>query len=104
MPTHDAIAAIAAAGGLPVLAHAPFVVEAPALLARLLDWGLRGLEVYYHDWDTEVIAAMAGIAAAHGLLATGGSDYHGDGLDYATAQSTVHVPPGVGHALLAALA
>jgi predicted metal-dependent phosphoesterase TrpH len=104
MATRDAIAAIVAAGGLPVLAHAPWVVEAPALLARLVGWGLRGLEVHYHDWDAEVIAAMAGVAAARGLLATGGSDYHGDLTDYATAQATVHVPPEVGTALLAALA
>ena len=40
---------------------------------------------------------------ARGLLATGGSDYHGDRGDYAAAQALVHVPPEVGTALLGAL-
>ena len=44
------------------------------------------------------------LAAARGLLATGGSDYHGDRGDYAAAQAFVHVPPEAGAALLAALA
>src|SRR6185503_7977000 len=102
--TQEAVATITAAGGLPVLAHAAWIGDAPALLARLQTWGLRGLEVHYRDWDAQVIAAMADVAAAHGLLATGGSDYHGDLGDYAAAQASVHVPPAVGTALLAALA
>lgn len=103
MSTREAIAAIVAAGGLPVLAHAPWVVEAPMVLEHLLAWGLRGLEVHYHDWEPEVIAAMARVATAHALLGTGGSDYHGDLGDYAAAQASLHVPPDVGAALLAAL-
>ena len=46
---------------------------------------------------------MARFARARGLLATGGSDYHGDTGDYATLQAQVHVPIEVGTALLAAL-
>lgn len=104
MSTREAIAAIASAGGLPVLAHAPWIMEAPALLGRLLSWGLGGLEVHYAGWPPEVVDAMAQRAAAHGLLATGGSDFHGDRGDYASAQALVHVPDAVGVALSAALA
>jgi len=38
-----------------------------------------------------------------GLLRTGGSDYHGDGVDYAESQENVFVPDSVGERLLAAL-
>jgi predicted metal-dependent phosphoesterase TrpH len=104
MGTRDAIDAILDAGGVTSLAHAPWVLDAPDAMDRLRDWGVRGLEVYYRGWDDATIDLMARFAQARGLLATGGSDFHGDGIDYATAQATVHVPLAVGEALLAALA
>jgi hypothetical protein len=64
---------------------------------------LRGLEVHYHHWDDERIERMGAFADAHGLLRTGGSDYHGDTGTYAEAQSTVLVPTAVGERLLLAL-
>jgi predicted metal-dependent phosphoesterase TrpH len=104
MGTAEAVAAILAAGGIASLAHASWVSQAPAVLERLVDWGLRALEVHYAAWDEATIARMADLAADRGLLATGGSDYHGDLGDYAAAQATLHVPPAVGERLLAALA
>jgi hypothetical protein len=47
---------------------------------------------------------MAGFAAGQELLATGGSDYHGDTMSYAAAQATTFVPDAVGEVLLEALA
>jgi predicted metal-dependent phosphoesterase TrpH len=105
-----AIEAIRAAGGLAVLAHSPGVVDDPARLGPLRDWGLTGMEVYYFGghragdfFPTSIIPAMAKVAHDHGLLATGGSDYHGDGMSYLEKQALAYVPDEVGHRLLEAL-
>ena len=46
----EAIEAIAAAGGVPVLAHSPMAVEHADVIRVLQGWGLRGLEVYYRTF------------------------------------------------------
>jgi predicted metal-dependent phosphoesterase TrpH len=100
----EAIHAIAAVGGLPVLAH---FAEAPArlgLLRELVDVGLRGLEVYYRSFDPATVEAVGGVADALGLIRTGGTDYHGDTGTYAAEHATTWVPPEVGTALLRRLA
>jgi hypothetical protein len=102
--THEAIDAIRAAGGLPVLAHYPVAPEQPELLDLLVDWGLAGLEVYYRRFEPETVEQLAAFARERRLVATGGSDYHGDTMTYAEAQLTTHVPEAVGEALLLALA
>ena len=99
----EAIAAIAAAGGIPVLAH---FREAPLrrdVLRELQAAGLRGLEVYYRSFDVETVAAVRAVATELGLIATGGSDYHGDLGPYAEAHSALWVPPEVGERLLAVI-
>ena len=96
----EAIEAIRAAGGLPVLAHfgeAPSRVE---LVQELVDAGLGGLEVYYRSFDAATVFAVGEVAAALGLASTGGSDYHGDTSTYAVAHAGVWVPPDVGEALV----
>lgn len=98
-----AIKAIAAAGGIPVLAH---FREAPTRLdvvRELVTVGLRGLEVYYRSFDAATVGAMTAAAAALGLMETGGSDYHGDLGTYAEAHAHLWVPPGVGERLTQAL-
>jgi len=100
---YEAIEAIRAAGGIASLAHAPWAPDAPAVIDQLKRWGLRALEVYYHRFDEDTVQRMIAFAAAQGLLPTGGSDYHGDDLDYATAQASTYVPDAVGDGLLAAL-
>jgi 3',5'-nucleoside bisphosphate phosphatase len=99
----EAIARITAAGGLASLAHAARAPEAPELVETLAGWGLRGLEVHHPSFDDATSERMAAFAREAGLVATGGSDYHGDAMDYATAQAAVFVPPSVGEALLDAL-
>jgi len=99
----EAIEAITAGGGIPVLAHSPDAADRPTVMRELMDWGLRGLEVHYGTWESDLVARMAAFAVAQGLLATGGSDYHGDEMDYATAQGRIHVPDAVGEGLLEAL-
>ena len=99
----EAIATIAAAGGIPVLAH---LREAPTrldVMRELVAAGLRGLEVYYRTFDAAAVAAVGAVASELGLIATGGSDYHGDLGTYAEAHASLWVPPAVGEGLLRAI-
>lgn len=99
----EAIATIRRAGGLPALAH---FSEAPGrvdIVRELVDAGLGGLEVYYRSFDIATVQAVGEVAAGLGLIATGGSDYHGDTGTYADAHASLWVPPPVGDALLARL-
>ena len=78
----DAIARARAEGAVPVLAH-PYSlgIGGDELRTRLAHWrdrGLCGLEVIYPEQDREVRAFFAGLADDLGLIATGGTDYHGD--------------------------
>ncbi|MFL5674219.1 MAG: PHP domain-containing protein, partial [Chloroflexota bacterium] len=98
----EAIAAIREAGGLPVLAHfseAPTRVE---VVREMAEAGLRGLEVYYRSFDSATVFAVGEVAAALGLVPTGGSDYHGDTGTYAEAHAGLWVPPEVAAGLAAA--
>ena len=100
----EAIAAIAAAGGIPVLAH---FREAPARLGvmrELVEAGLRGLEVYYRTFDEGTVRLVGDVARRFGLIATGGTDYHGDLGPYADAHASLWIPPDVGDRLTAELA
>ena len=104
MGPEEAIAAIRAAGGVPVLAHfreAPF---RPEVVRELVDAGLGGLEVYYRTFDRATVEAMAVVAESYGLIATGGSDFHGDVAPYRESHRSLWVPPVVGDRLLAAIA
>jgi predicted metal-dependent phosphoesterase TrpH len=92
MGPRDAIDAIRAARGVPVLAH---FSEAPGqipLLRELQGWGLAGLEVHYISWDRATVELVASVARTLGLIATGGSDYHGDTSTYAEAYAVLNVP------------
>lgn len=72
----QAIDWIREAGGAAVLAH-PGVYGDEALVSRLIEYGLDGIEAYHSDHTEEQEAAYAAIAARHGLVATAGSDFHG---------------------------
>lgn len=72
----DVIACIEDAGGVAVLAH-PGSSRADALIAGLVGSGLRGIEAYHSDHTPEQRTHYAALAAELGVLATGGSDYHG---------------------------
>ena len=104
MRSRAAIDAILAAGGLPVLAHYPAAPDQPELMDLLAGWGLRGLEVYYRRFTADTVLRMAALADQRGFVATGGTDYHGDGMTYADARATCEVPREIGDRLLEALA
>ncbi len=67
---------ILSAGGVPVLAH-PGITKVDDLVPALVDAGLAGLEVYHGDHTEEMRQRYAQMAEELGLVATGGSDYHG---------------------------
>lgn len=72
----QAIAMIAAAGGLAVLAHPSFTADHDAVAARLTPAGLFGMEVYYKDYEPGLVEELRLLAERLGLFPLGGSDYH----------------------------
>jgi predicted metal-dependent phosphoesterase TrpH len=77
MTPEEAVTLVLRAGGLPVLAH-PFTAGDPEeMVARLKTAGLVGIEAYYKDNTPEQTQNTLDLAARYGLVATGGSDYHG---------------------------
>jgi 3',5'-nucleoside bisphosphate phosphatase len=76
------IALIHGAGGVAVLAH-PYQLKlaplekAEALIVELAALGLDGVEAIYSRHSEDERRAYAQMARRHGLLVTGGSDYHG---------------------------
>ena len=75
------IGEISAAGGLPVLAHPIYLrmeyEQLDALLAELVQSGLKGVEAYYVDNTPQQTGMLLKLAEKHRLLVTGGSDFHG---------------------------
>ena len=100
----EALAAIRAAGGLSVLAHFAVAPRMPGLIDELIEAGLGGIEVHHRTFDAATVAAMADVAAAHRLVPSGGTDFHGDDGTYAEAIGETWVPDDVADGLLATLA
>ncbi|GGL95754.1 PHP domain-containing protein [Nakamurella endophytica] len=88
----DAVAMIAAAGGVSVIAHPRGRGESRVLtaerIAGLAESGLRGLEVDHPDHDAAQRAELAELADRHGLIRTGSSDYHGHNKKLRLGQET----------------
>ena len=79
----DSILEIHRAGGLAILAHYIYCRarderELEALLGRLKEMGLDGMEVYYSDYTPAQTDLAARMASRFHLLPSGGSDFHGD--------------------------
>jgi len=73
----EAIRWIHEAGGSAVIAH-PGLYGDDELVARIIDSGLDGIEAYHSDHSPEEESRYAAMAERAGLLATAGSDYHGE--------------------------
>jgi predicted metal-dependent phosphoesterase TrpH len=84
MTPEIAVERIRSAGGRPVLAHPQTLSlsddELSDLLGRLASMGLAGVEVYYYSHSEEETALYLSLAHKYGLIATGGSDFHGPGM------------------------
>lgn len=87
----DAVRVILAAGGVPVVAH-PGLFDKDYLFDTLVPLGLVGLEAFHPDHSPEKRKHYASLAAHHGLLATGGSDFHGGGAEHRGELGSVNVP------------
>ena len=77
MTPAEAVALIARSNGLPVLAHPFTVIDPQAMVIELKTAGLVGIEAYYNGYTADEIKSLVSLADKHGLIATGGSDYHG---------------------------
>ncbi len=91
-----------AAGARCSLAH-PHTLgaeHATDLLRAHRDRGLEGLEAWYGRYSDEERRRWADLADAHGLVVTGGSDFHGD-LVPEVPTLGVELPPPRAEALLA---
>jgi 3',5'-nucleoside bisphosphate phosphatase len=86
----EAVKLILAAGGSPVVAH-PGLVGKDYLFDTLVPHGLVGLEAYHPDHDPAKREHYAALAKHHGLIATGGSDFHGGGAEHRGDLGSVHV-------------
>jgi hypothetical protein len=88
-----AVGLVRSAGGLPVLAHP---LSLPAFeedwLPALKGAGLAGMEVWYGEYDTAAREQLLAVARRHHLLATGGSDYHGEGFREGRVLGSVDIP------------
>ncbi|MFC1944564.1 PHP domain-containing protein [Chloroflexota bacterium] len=73
----EAVEMVVRMSGLPVLAHPADIVGLEDLLRGLIGAGLVGMEVYYIGYSAEKIDRLSKLAADRGLIACGGSDYHG---------------------------
>ncbi len=78
-----AVELIRAAGGVPVFAH-PVASSRGRIVGEgtyreMIDAGLAGLEVDHRDNPAEGRDYLRSLAARHGLIVTGSSDYHGGG-------------------------
>ena len=77
----EAVAWLSAAGATVCLAHPRLVRCAPEaledLVASLVPHGLNAIEAYHSEHSSADERACVGLARRHGLLLSGGSDYHG---------------------------
>jgi len=74
---YEAVKTIKQYGGIPVLAHPGYIKNLDNLLPILIESGLKGLEVFYANYDINTINKLKNIASKYGLIPCGGSDYHG---------------------------
>ncbi len=95
----DAISLIRENGAVPVLAHPYTTGDVEATLTRLVPAGLRGLEVFYGEYDASQHADLLSLARHWHLAPTGGSDYHGprfkEGRELGSAPVPDWVYPGL---------
>ena len=90
------------AGGIPILAHPVLYhmkkAQLEQLIQELIPYGLKGMEVYYSTYDRGQTKDMKSLADEYGLVATGGSDYHGDNKPYihlGTGKNNLNIPDSI---------
>jgi predicted metal-dependent phosphoesterase TrpH len=107
----EAISFIREAGGIAVLAHpktlgADRVSSLETILLGLMEEGLKGIEVLYPEHSPLDVAQFKVLAERHGLLITGGTDYHGiekEALDIGVGRGDMRLPYSLVEGLKGAL-
>ena len=75
-----------------MLAH-PLTINNPEkMVDELKAVGLVGIEVYYSGYTADEINGLVRLADRNGLIASGGTDYHGLDIDTETMIGGVDVP------------
>ena len=106
---HEVLAAVRGAGGVTVVAHPRQLkldgpAGAEALLRDLAAKGLGGVEVDHPSQNGEERALYRRLAGEIGLVASGGSDFHGEAkpdIKLGTGNGTIDVPYATWEALRA---
>lgn len=97
----EAVKLVLDARGIPVIAH-PFTFEGyEGLINELKITGLAGIEVYYGSHTEEQVSSLLALAKKYDLVATGGSDYHGNDPLNETMLGAVNIPPDCVEKLIA---
>ena len=78
--TKKVIKAIHDVNGIAVLAH-PYTLKNDRVFHEIINMDIDGLEVFNTKCSDEMIEYYNNIALEKNLIRTGGSDFHGDGLD-----------------------
>jgi 3',5'-nucleoside bisphosphate phosphatase len=89
-PPDQVIDVVHGAGGLASLAH-PGQTDVDSNIAAYVGAGLDAIEVYHPDHDADAVERYRNIASRLKLLATGGSDFHGD-ADHGGEPGAVALP------------
>jgi predicted metal-dependent phosphoesterase TrpH len=90
---NDAVRLIRSARGVSALAHPARIPDLETqVLPALVVAGLQGLECFYGLYDDATVDRLRMLADTYGLIATGGSDYHGPGI-HPTPLGGRYVPP-----------
>jgi predicted metal-dependent phosphoesterase TrpH len=79
LPAGEVVRLVHAVGGVVVLAHPGRLAEQERehVVEGAIEAGVDGLEVWHSQHDADGRRRFMAIAERHGLLVTGGSDYHG---------------------------
>ncbi|MEI8388495.1 MAG: PHP domain-containing protein [bacterium] len=91
----EAVETIYESGGIPVVAHPCDLNGAEDLIKELMNYGLRGVEVYHRKHSPAIIEYYSSIAEKYKLIMTGGSDCHGPRPNGQLVLGKVHVPAWV---------
>ena len=90
-PAAAVIDTIHAAGGIASLAH-PGITASDALIEALTGQGLDAIEVWHSDHAPDQQRHYSMLADRLGLVKSGGSDFHGDGVHRAARLGGVLLP------------
>ena len=88
----EAVELVRAHGGVPSFAHPGTVSGLDELLPKLVGGGLAGIEAYYPEHSPTFVARCLALARTHGLVPTGGSDFHGRS-EHGSDLGATFVPP-----------